>query len=320
MSKDDAIPHIIFYGPEGSGKKTIIRLFLEMLFDRIVHRNKDVSFMVSGSGNHTQCEKVKQSNYHIVIDPKNNNFDRYLIQDIVKEYAKRRSLGIFKTKKAFKVVRINNLDNMSYYAQTSLRRTMERYNDKCRFIMWCKSLSKVIEPLQSRCICLRIAAPSDAELFQYIFKISVMEGMKLTMQEYAKIIEKSNGNIKRGLWELDFYRFKYTLDTNYFESINNIIKLVIKPSLSNMAEIRNIIFNLMITNFEATTIMTDLLDTACMSDKISDESKQKIVCAGATIENQLVKGRRNIIHFDLLIISIMKILYDEKKDKKEKKK
>ena len=61
---------------------------------------------------------------------------------------------------------------MSYYAQTSLRRTMERYNDKCRFMMWCKSLSKVIEPLQSRCICLRIPSPTDDELFRYIFKIS----------------------------------------------------------------------------------------------------------------------------------------------------
>jgi replication factor C subunit 3/5 len=28
MSKDEAIPHIIFYGPDGSGKKTTIRFFL----------------------------------------------------------------------------------------------------------------------------------------------------------------------------------------------------------------------------------------------------------------------------------------------------
>ena len=30
MSKDESIPHIIFYGPEGSGKKTTINMFLEM--------------------------------------------------------------------------------------------------------------------------------------------------------------------------------------------------------------------------------------------------------------------------------------------------
>ena len=32
---------------------------------------------------------IKQSKHHIIIEPNNNNFDRYLIQDIVKEYARR---------------------------------------------------------------------------------------------------------------------------------------------------------------------------------------------------------------------------------------
>jgi DNA polymerase III delta prime subunit len=111
MSKDEAIPHIIFYGPEGSGKKTMIRLFLEMLFDSSVHRTVDVAYKVSGSTSKNKVEKIKQSNYHIVINPKNNNYDRYLIHDIVKEYAKRKSLGAYKTDRSFKVVSINNLDN-----------------------------------------------------------------------------------------------------------------------------------------------------------------------------------------------------------------
>ena len=36
LSKDESIPHLLFYGPEGSGKKTIIRLFLEMLYDKTI--------------------------------------------------------------------------------------------------------------------------------------------------------------------------------------------------------------------------------------------------------------------------------------------
>ena len=318
MSKDEAIPHIIFYGSEGSGKKTIIRLFLEMLFDKSVHKTRDVLYSVTGSGNKTTKEKVKQSNYHIVIDPKNTNFDRYLIHDIVKEYAKRRTLGAFKTNRVFKVVLINNLDNMSYYAQTSLRRTMERYNDKCRFIMWCKSLSKVIKPLQSRCICLRVPSPSDDELFQYIFKISIKEKISLELGQYADIIRKSNGNIKKALWELEFHRFKYDLNTDYYDSLNKIVSLILEIDLSNMIQIRNIIFSLMITNFDGTTIMSDLVDTLCISDKISDDSKQKIVFASAEIEYQLVKGRREIIQFDALITSIMRIIYEEKQKNKKK--
>lgn len=308
MSKDEAIPHIIFYGPDGAGKKTIIKLFLEMLFDKNVHRTKEVPYKVTGSGNKTVMEKVKQSDYHITIDPKNNNFDRYLIHDIVKEYAKRRALNIFKSNRAFKVVLINNVDNMSYYAQTSLRRTMERYNDKCRFIMWCKSLSKVILPLQSRCICIRIPAPNDNDLFSYIFNISVKENIQLSLDEFATIIHNSNGNIKQALWDLDYKKHSYNSKTDYYKSLNSISELLMSPTLNNVMPIRHIISSLMITNLEKSTIMKDLIDRICMSPLISDDAKQQIVAESTDLEYGLVKGRREILQFDPLITFILMIL------------
>jgi replication factor C subunit 3/5 len=166
ISKDDSIPHIIFYGNDGVGKRRIIKLFLEMLYGKEVNNIEENMYIVSGSGNKVKEVFVKQSDFHIMIEPVDNNFDKYLIQDVVKEYAKRIQINIFKSKKIFKSVLINNLDNLSYYAQTSLRRTMEKYSGTCRFIMWCKSLSRVIEPLKSRCICIRISAPSNDELFK----------------------------------------------------------------------------------------------------------------------------------------------------------
>lgn len=322
MSSDEAIPHIIFYGPEGSGKKTIIRLFLEMLFDSSVHKTSDVPYKVSGSGSKNTIEKIKQSNYHIVIDPKNNNYDRYLIHDIVKEYAKRKTLGAYKTNRSFKVVSINNLDNMSYYAQTALRRTMERYNDKCRFVMWCKSLSKVIKPLQSRCVCIRVSAPSDDDLFKYVLRISAKEHVMLSSKQYTGIVIHANGDIKKALWELEFYKHGYKIDTDYYESLVKIMDLVVEPKISNMITIRNIIFNLMITNFDGTTIMRDLIEYICMNKRIKDLAKQKIIHESAEIEYQLVKGRREIFHFDNMISSIMTILHNQdglKNDTKDDK-
>ena len=182
MSKDESIPHIIFYGPEGSGKKTIINIFLELLYDKNVHNVTNTIYKVTGSGNTSKDVVIKQSNYHIVIEPNNNNFDRYLIQDVVKEYAKRMPLNVFSKHKAFKTVVINNVDNLSFYAQTSLRRTMELYSNTCRFIMWSCSLSKVIDPLISRSYCFQIASPKREELFDYIYHISVKENLQLDLK------------------------------------------------------------------------------------------------------------------------------------------
>jgi replication factor C subunit 3/5 len=86
MGSDESIPHMIFFGPEGSGKKTTINLFLEMIYDKDVHILEDCVYKVVGSSNKVTDVVVKQSNYHIIIEPNNNNFDRYLIQDIVKEF------------------------------------------------------------------------------------------------------------------------------------------------------------------------------------------------------------------------------------------
>jgi len=312
MSSDSAIPHIIFYGSHGVGKKTIINLFLQMLFDETVHKTKLVEYQINGSGNKITPEKIKQSNYHIVIDPKNNNSDRYLIHDIVKEYAKIKPFNIFKTNRNFKVVLINNLDNLTYYAQTSLRRTMEVYNKNCRFIMWCHSLSKVIKPLQSRCICIRIPSPTDSEMFRYAIRISCKEQNPLELEEYQEIVKNANGNIKELLWDLEFRKYYgHGSKSDYISSIHEIIRLILEKKIPNIKKIELIIYNLMITNIDATDIMRDIVDNICHSEKFNDDVKQKIMFECAEVEYRMAKGRRQIIHFRNLISSVLLIMCKE---------
>jgi replication factor C subunit 3/5 len=318
MSKDEAIPHIIFYGPCGSGKKTLISIFLEMIFGKYANKTKNVQYKVSGSGSKVTTEVVKQSNYHIVIEPKNNNSDRYIIHDIVKEYAKH--IGAFRKSRSFKVVLINNIDNLSYSVQTSLRRTMETFNEKCRFIMWCKSLSKVIKPLQSRCVCLRIPTPTNHELFQYIFKISILEQMDLELNQYHTIVTESCGNIKVALYMLHMYKFGYTdTKTDYEIAIDQIVDLILDLKIENILEIRTIVSNLKITTFEGSVIMKDIVDKLCCRKELSDDAKYEIVTCAANSEYQLIKGRREMLQFDKLIATIMEIYFRISSNKKNKK-
>ena len=306
MSKDDAIPHIILYGPEGGGKKTLIDMFLGMLFGDKVYNTKDVSYEIVGSGGKKTTEKIKQSNYHIIINPKNNNYDRYLIHDVVKAYAKSKSLNsVFEKNKPFKMIFINGLDNLSFCAQAALRRTMERYNDKCRFVMWCKSLSKVIDPLQSRCVCIRVPAPRNDEIFEYIFRISAREKMKLSLDDYSQIVENANGNIKMALWELHFRKHGYEMNTEYKKSLYKLLDLLLETNIDNMKKIRNIYFDLMITNFIGITILRDLINIIYECNKLSEKTKQKIVQTSSEIEYKLMKGRREIIHLDAFTLNTM---------------
>jgi len=209
MAKDDSIPNTIFYGNEGSGKKTIIRYFLNQIYDDTTDNLEEAIFTINGSGNTQNKVKIFQSDYHIVIEPGNTNFDRYIVQDVVKRYAMKKAFEFNKRK--FKIVLINNADCLSTTAQTSLRRTMEEFTDNCRFIICCRALSKIILPLISRCCCFRIESPTNFEMFELLLDISYKEKINLNHHDYNKIMDKAAGNIKIALWLLNYS--KYNSDT-----------------------------------------------------------------------------------------------------------
>lgn len=307
ISKDNIIPHTIFFGPPGTDIQTIISLFLKMIYNEEIYDLKEVTYSITGSGNSTTQLVVLQSNYHIVIDPNNNNFDKYLVQEIVKEYAKRMPLDVFTSKRTFKVVLINGIDNMSYYAQTSLRRTMEIYSNNCKFIMWGHSLSKVIEPLKSRCSCFRIEAPSSDDIFKTLLLISFKENIKLSLETMSQIMKLAKNNYKKALWMLELSKYTNKLQITYDKVMNKIYRTIIKHDLQLLLYIRELIYKITTTGFSGTIIIEYILNCFLESD-YSDDVLANITKVAAKCEYDIIKGRREIIVLDVFVISIINIL------------
>lgn len=308
VSSDDSVPHTIFYGPEGSGKKTVIYMFLEMVYDKSVRNLSELSYSVSGSGNNETKVKVKQSKYHIVIEPNNNNSDRYLIQGVLKEYVKRLPLNVYQKKKQFKTVLINNVDNLSYYTQTALRRMMEIYSDTCRFILWCRSLNKVIDPIMSRCLSIRVPSPTDDEMLRRTLHIGMVEGLKISIDDYNSIVKNAKGNIKVCMWLLELKKYGYEQINVYQKEINIIIDMILECDLMNMEKIRDTIYKIIITNISDIKIMKDILDSLLDSDKLSEDIKHDIIHIASDAEFNLMRGRRKIVHLEAFIQRILHCL------------
>lgn len=62
------------------------------------------------------------------------------------------------------MVIINEADSLSRDAQAALRRTMEKYMSNMRIILCANSTSRLIAPIKSRCLLMRVAAPAPEEV------------------------------------------------------------------------------------------------------------------------------------------------------------
>lgn len=305
---DDSIPNLIFYGPSSSGKKTLINIFLEMIYDETVHNMNDTKYTIVGSSSSSEVS-ILQSNFHILIEPNNNNSDKYIVQDIIKEYAMRAPMNFFKTKKTFKIVLIKNVQNLSYHAQTSLRRTMELYAKTCKFIMISSSLSKVIEPIKSRCHAIRVPRPTKQEILKTLQYITNEENIQIKKKEIKKIIKKCGRQIKECIWQVENKKYGVVDELDLHKQIKLLCSLLTSNDLKHIIKIRAIIYSVLITNISGSDLIKMIINE--LLEKINNPIKQyKIIQSASKYEHRLIMGRREITHLEGFVIDIMTILID----------
>lgn len=189
---------------------------------------------------------------------------------------------------------------------------MEKYSKTCRFIMWCRSLKKVIEPLKSRCYCVRVPSPKNDELFTFVHSIALKEKINLTLDDYSQILKYANGRIKKALWMLEFKKIKMNDTTTTYEIIiDEIVKKLLKFDLKNIASIRLLLYNIMITNINGSQIIRSVLEKLLPQLK-TDQQKIAVVEKATQCEHRLLLGRREINHLEAFIIGTFDIIHYEK--------
>jgi replication factor C subunit 3/5 len=303
--------HIIVYGSINSNKEQFVNLLLENIFGKNNIELKDVEYTINGYGNTKTKVNIKQSKYHIVIEPNSNGFDKYLIQEIIQNYARTELLNILKYKKLFKIVVINKLDNLSYYAQASLRRTMEKYSDSCKFIFICDQLSKINEPIRSRCIMLRTPLPTNEQILDIILKISDNEKINLEPWEYNDIVKKSDYKINTAIWLLELKKYNLSYEKTWEELSYQIVYLIVnKKNYNNIKcdscikKIREIFYFLFITNIPTQTIIRNIMIK--LLENVNDiDLKNNIIEITSIFELRLSQGTRQIIHFEAYCIRLI---------------
>ena len=303
--------HLILYGNIGSGKEYLINNLLERIYGKAGIELKEVEYTVIGYSNTKTKIMIKQSKHHIIIEPNTNGFDKYLIQDIIQDYAKSELLNIFKNRKLFKVVIINKIDNLSYYAQASLRRTMEKYSNTCKFILISDQLSKIIEPIRSRCVLVRINLPSNEQILDSLLHICYKENIEIPFIKLKEIIMNSDNKINHAIWLLEMYKYNIEYTKNWEIIIDYIVYNLNNFKIKNNNKLYNLLKNirdkfyiLFITNIPTQLIIR------CIMNKLLElnndiKLRYDIINITSLHEEKLSQGTRHIIHFDNYIIKLL---------------
>ena len=163
-----SMPHLMFAGPPGSGKTTAALALARDLFGA----DWRSSFMELNASDERGIDTVRTT---------------------IKQYARTAPIGDV----GFKILFLDEADNLTSEAQASLRRLMERYSGSCRFILSCNYSSRIIDPIQSRCAVFRFRAYSPEAVRTQVKRIAAAEGKKVSPEALETILTASGGDMRR---------------------------------------------------------------------------------------------------------------------------
>lgn len=287
------------------------------------------------------------SNYHIEMAPGDAGLnDRYVIQDVIKEMASNKNIanlgsgsaggGMFapanagdktndddagnkKKKPTYKVVVLVEVDKLTRQAQAALRRTMEKYSSSCRLILICNNPSKVIDPVRSRCLGIRVAAPSHDEIAACLKTVARKESITLPDELAINISRSSNRNLRRALLMLESCHVTTRDESPKSLKANTPIPhtdweryiaqlaagIVREQSPKSLIAAREKLYELLINCIPAQvilkTLVLELLPT------LDDSIKGEVVQWAAFYEHRIALGSKEIFHLEAFIAKFMAV-------------
>ena len=210
------MPHLLFSGSAGVGKTTtalcIARQVLgEYLKDNLLELNAS-----DERGINMVREKVKKfSNYAAFADI------------------------------PFKIIILDEADEMTSDAQTALRRTIEDASKICRFILVANNISKIIDPIQSRCAVFKFTTIPEKEVISHLKKIAKDEKIKADEKGLQTICDYAEGDLRHSinilqaaasLGEITESNVKASAGLTKTKDVDGVLKLALEGKIGKARE------------------------------------------------------------------------------------
>lgn len=277
---DPEMPNLLFAGPQGVGKTAMIQAF---------------------------CKEKYGDNWRNNMLEMNASDERGIsdVRDKIKGFARQGTVDA-----DFKIIFLDEADQLTSDAQPALRRVMEDYSDVTRFILSCNYQNQIIDPLQSRCAPFYFSRLNEGEVQQLIVDVLTGEGISYDEETVEKIAKEANGDGRRAInmlqvavdledRELRGEWADVMVSTVSWETIRDIVDEAITGNLEDaMEKLDNEIIK---DGVDHQTICDEFLREIKRRSDIPADARVKIIDKIAETDYRIMYGANPHVQFHSLI-------------------
>ena len=172
---------MLFYGPPGTGKTSTILALSRTLFGPDMFRSRVLELNASDErGISIVREKVK-------------DFARTQLTHPTEAYKEKYPCP------PYKIIILDEADSMTQDAQSALRRTMETYSRITRFCLVCNYVTRIIDPLASRCSKFRFKSLDAKNAVGRLSDIAKLEGVHVEDGVLPALVKAADGDLRKAI-------------------------------------------------------------------------------------------------------------------------
>lgn len=164
MIGDASIPHLLLSGVHGSGKTTLAQILIRAM-------------------------NLEDSDVLTINASDDRGIDMF--RNTIKNFATSAAMG------RFKIVHLEEADQLTPQAQAALKRFMEETSEFCRFILTCNHVNKILPPIVSRCQDFHFRAADVNDITEYLVRVLRSEQIKFDLDLLDKYVSHGYPDVRK---------------------------------------------------------------------------------------------------------------------------
>lgn len=309
---------MLFYGPPGTGKTSTILALAKELYGPEFVKQRVLELNASDErGISIVREKVKDFARMQLVNPPPGYKDRYPCPP-------------------FKIIILDEADSMTQDAQSALRRTMETYSKITRFCLICNYVTRIIDPLASRCSKFRFKSLDQGNAQRRLEEIAEKEGVQLEDGAVEALIKCSEGDLRKAITYLqsaarlvgagaatgsDVDKMEVDVKPVTVKIVEDIAGVIPNATIQELVQamqprssgetyssVSKVVEDMVADGWSGGQVVSQLYQTIIYDETITDVQKNHIVMVFSEADKRLVDGadeHLTILDVSLRISSIM---------------